>query len=41
VEFIRVFGATTAIVPQFDNIKNLARMEISEFMARINNPKDL
>ena len=41
VEFIRIFGATTAIVPQFDNIKNLARMEISEFMARINNPKDL
>lgn len=39
--FIRVHGATTANVPEFDSVKNMEKMDLIDFVARINNPKDL
>lgn len=40
-EFIRVFGATTARVQEFDTIHNIQSLSITDFVARINNVKDL
>jgi hypothetical protein len=39
--FHRVMGDTTAAIPEFSNIKNLANMPMSDFLDRINNTKDL
>ena len=41
VRFTRVHGATTAHVPQFDDVPNLARLDLAVFLDRINNKKDL
>jgi hypothetical protein len=40
-EFVRVFGATTARVQEFDKIHNIQSLGIADFVARINNVKDL
>jgi hypothetical protein len=40
-QFVRVHGATTAQIAEFDSVRNLARVEISEFLQRINTLKDL
>lgn len=40
-EFIRVFGATTAHVPEFELLPNMKMLNINDFIARINNVKDL
>ena len=39
--FMRVFGATTAGIPEFDRLPNWQRLDMTEFVRRINNPKDL
>ena len=39
--FIRVQGATTAPIPEFDKLGNLCHMPMADFQHRINNPKDL
>jgi len=39
--FIRVQGATTAAIPEFDKLGNLCHMPMSDFLDRINNAKDL
>ena len=41
VRFTRVHGATTAHVPQFDDVPNLSRLDLAVFLDRINNKKDL
>jgi len=41
VRFIRVHGATTAHIPQFDDVPNLTRLDLAVFLDRINNKKDL
>lgn len=41
VRIIRVKGSTTATVPEFTSLPNFNHMDMSEFIARINNPKDL
>jgi hypothetical protein len=41
VRFIRVHGATTSQIPQFDDVPNLARLDLAVFLDRINNKKDL
>lgn len=41
IEFVRVHGDTTAEVEDFANLPNFKKMDISDFAARINNPKDL
>lgn len=41
VNFFRVMGATTAVVADFKQLKNLAAMPMSDFQNRINNTKDL
>ena len=40
-EFVRVHGASTADIAEFSGVANLVRMEMPEFLRRINNPKDL
>jgi hypothetical protein len=40
-EFIRVFGETTAIIEEINNLKNLRNMPMVTFLDRINNEKDL
>ena len=40
-QFLRVYGATTAQITEFESVRNLERVEISEFQRRINTPKDL
>jgi len=40
-EFLRVHGATTAAISEFESVQNLSRVDISEFQRRINTPKDL
>jgi hypothetical protein len=40
-QFLRVYGATTAGITEFESVPNLQRVEISEFLRRINTPKDL
>ena len=39
--FIRVYGATTAPIPQIESQPNYQRLQLPDFLARINNPKDL
>lgn len=39
--FFRVCGATTAKIPEFENIKNLEHLDLATFLDRINNKKDL
>lgn len=39
--FIRVHGETTAEVEDFDTIENFQKMALSDFLERINKPKDL
>lgn len=41
VHFMRVFGETTADIPEFDKLSNMAKVPMIEFVRRINNPKDL
>lgn len=41
VSFHRVMGDTTAAVPEFESVKNLASLAMNEFIDRINNQKDL
>lgn len=40
-QFVRVHGPTTATISEFEAVQNHQRLEISEFLQRINNPKDL
>jgi hypothetical protein len=40
-QFLRVYGATTAVIAEFESVRNLERVEIGEFQRRINTPKDL
>lgn len=40
-QFIRVCGATTASIPELNTVKNLGHQDISTFLNRINNQKDL
>ena len=39
--FVRVHGETTAHINEFESVKNLEWITISEFQRRINTPKDL
>lgn len=41
VNFIRVQGSTTAVIEQFDQIYNLQHLDLTSFLSRINNKKDL
>jgi hypothetical protein len=41
VSFVRVYGATTARLKEFDALKNLDHVQMAEFLERINNQKDL
>jgi len=41
VRFFRVCGATTARIPELENIKNLIHLDLASFLDRINNKKDL
>jgi len=40
-QFIRVHGDTTAPIPEFANIRNLAQMAIADFVLRLNTGEDL
>ena len=40
-QFVRVCGNTTARLPELDRIKNLTHEDLSTFVMRINNQKDL
>ncbi len=40
-QFVRVYGGTTAPIQEFESVRNLQRVEIAEFLRRINTPKDL
>lgn len=40
-QFTRINGATTAHIPQFDSLSNLAHLPLDAFLDRINNKKDL
>jgi len=40
-QFVRVCGNTTARLPELDAIKNMAHEDLSTFVMRINNQKDL
>lgn len=39
--FYRVYGPTTADIKEFTQVNNFKKLDIAEFVARINNPKDL
>ena len=41
VQFCRVYGTTTAILPEFDRFNNLKHLQMQEFLERINTKKDL
>lgn len=41
VQFIRVQGATTAQIPEFNAMPNFTHVDLSTFLDRINNKKDL
>jgi hypothetical protein len=41
VTFYRVQGATTSPIREFDNLPNLTHLPFTDFVTRINNPKDL
>ena len=40
-QFVRVHGGTTALISEFEPVRNLQWIQISEFERRINTPKDL
>jgi hypothetical protein len=40
-QFVRVQGATTALIQELDAVKNFSHLPISTFVDRINNQKDL
>jgi hypothetical protein len=40
-QFRRVHGTTTADITEFGSVRNLERVDIAEFLRRINTPKDL
>jgi hypothetical protein len=40
-QFRRVHSATTAQITEFESVRNLERVEMLEFLRRINTPKDL
>lgn len=40
-QFIRICGETTARIPELDAIKNMQHQDITRFLDRINNKKDL
>jgi hypothetical protein len=39
--FIRVYGDTTAKIPQFDRVRNFYHLDMADLLQRLNNPKDL
>lgn len=39
--FIRVFGSTTVEIAELEQAPNWQKLEVAEFLRRINNPKDL
>lgn len=39
--FFRVFGPTTAEIDDLSTVRNLSKLELADFVARINTPKDL
>lgn len=41
VEFVRLYGQTTAKITEFDTLSNLQHQELSTLIDRINNAKDL
>jgi hypothetical protein len=41
VQFVRVYGTTTARLPELDALSNMTHLHMSEFLDRINNQKDL
>lgn len=41
IRFTRVYGETTAKIPQFDGIRNIYHLGLAELQERLNNPKDL
>ena len=41
VQFVRVTGATTAHIVEFDTVRNFKQVDLPTFVDRINNPKDL
>ena len=41
VQFVRVCGATTAQIPEFNTVPNLTHVDLLTFLDRINNKKDL
>ena len=41
VEFVRVHGESTAYIDQFDSVPNLRRMDMRDFLDRINRQKDI
>jgi hypothetical protein len=41
VQFVRVRGATTAPVAEFNAVPNFTHLDLSTFLDRINNKKDL
>jgi len=40
-EFVRVFGPTTAEIAELIDLRNMHRLDLTDFVARINKPKDL
>ncbi len=40
-QFCRVHGSTTADIAEFGSVRNLEKVDIGEFLRRINTPKDL
>jgi hypothetical protein len=41
VQFVRVCGATTAQIPEFNAVPNFTHVDLLTFLDRINNKKDL
>jgi hypothetical protein len=40
-QFIRVYGKTTAKIPELESVPNLEHLDLATFLDRINNQKDL
>jgi hypothetical protein len=40
-QFVRVYGASTASVPELEAVSNLQTLDLSLFLARINTLKDI
>ena len=40
-QFYRIYGSTTARIPELDAVKNLQHLDMDTFLDRINNKKDL